>query len=562
MRKLIRRAVSVCIMAMMLISMISINTFAANDVASEVLDARNGIFQIKVCHVDNAGNAVTIQSGSGFLVGDSGSGAKTIITNAHVVDLTPETQQKAKAYLGVSDLNIRIDIVVKRDVVVSATILNESKGADFAILNLDKPIYERTTLALSSSEQATETQNVFALGFPSVISYLQDDAYYTSSDVNVTKGTVSKKMIKNSLLYIQHSAILSDGNSGGPLLDEAGNVIGINTFSDNDERYFYSLAIDEVSEVLDALGVYYDKADSQTSVPSESPAQEATQTATQGAAEIGNDASTTQNTVDMSKLNRIVRKETLYDAASYSTESYATYKSALNSAKAVLEDSNSSQKDVDDAVAVLQGAIDNLQPAKSSNTMLFVIIGGIAVIVVIIIILVIVLSGGSKKNQRSGYNANPAYPPNAGAPVPPPPTPSAPTAAPVPPAPPVPPVSQGAGATTVLGGGGVGATTVLSANNQNPATLVRVKGNESISINKASFCIGKERNKVDYCVTNNTNVSRQHANIIYKDGEYYIIDLNSTNCTYVNGSPITPNKEVKLNYNDKIKLADEEFQFR
>ena len=92
--------------------------------------------------------------------------------------------------------------------------------------------------------------------------------------------------------------------------------------------------------------------------------------------------------------------------------------------------------------------------------------------------------------------------------------------------------------------------------------MVRVKTGENISIRKAKFVLGKERNRVDYCVANNNSVSRTHANIIYRNGSYFIVDLNSTNNTFLNGQQLAPNQEVRLNVNDRIKLADEEFIFR
>lgn len=41
-------------------------------------------------------------------------------------------------------------------------------------------------------------------------------------------------------------------------------------------------------------------------------------------------------------------------------------------------------------------------------------------------------------------------------------------------------------------------------------------------------------------------VSREHARITYKDGKWFIEDMNSTNGTYINGNRIPPNKKVEL----------------
>ena len=121
------------------------------------------------------------------------------------------------------------------------------------------------------------------------------------------------------------------------------------------------------------------------------------------------------------------------------------------------------------------------------------------------------------------------------------------------------------GETTVLGGGNVGETTVLGVTaepNRMDPHLIRVKNNERVSINKPSFRIGKERSYVDYFIGDNTAISRSHANIESIDGEYFVMDTNSTNHTYVNGGMIQSNQRVKLAHGTKIRLANEDFEFR
>lgn len=125
------------------------------------------------------------------------------------------------------------------------------------------------------------------------------------------------------------------------------------------------------------------------------------------------------------------------------------------------------------------------------------------------------------------------------------------------------------GETTVLGAGGVagiGETTVLGGGMmekpQPKPMLIRAKNNERINIDKPIFRIGKERSYVDYFIGDNSAISRSHANIITRDGAYYIMDTNSTNHTYVNGSMIQSNTEVKLEQGYMIRLANEEFEFK
>lgn len=111
----------------------------------------------------------------------------------------------------------------------------------------------------------------------------------------------------------------------------------------------------------------------------------------------------------------------------------------------------------------------------------------------------------------------------------------------------------GAGETTVLGAGAEPVEIV--------PFLIRSKNNEKILLDKPVFRIGKEKSYVDYFIGDNTAISRSHANIISKDGEYFVVDTNSTNHTYVNGTMIQSNMEVKISHGEKIRLADEDFQF-
>lgn len=67
---------------------------------------------------------------------------------------------------------------------------------------------------------------------------------------------------------------------------------------------------------------------------------------------------------------------------------------------------------------------------------------------------------------------------------------------------------------------------------------------------------------MDYFVADNTAVSRSHANIISREGEFFIVDTNSKNHTYVNGTMIQSNAETKIVHGDKIRLANEDFEFK
>lgn len=120
------------------------------------------------------------------------------------------------------------------------------------------------------------------------------------------------------------------------------------------------------------------------------------------------------------------------------------------------------------------------------------------------------------------------------------------------------------GETTVLSDS-AGGTTVLCAIDEpvsQMAYLIRMRNNERIPVDKPVFRIGKERSYADYCIGDNAVISRSHANIVTHNGEYYVVDTNSTNHTYVNGTMIQSNVETQLYNGTMIRFANEEFEFK
>ena len=94
------------------------------------------------------------------------------------------------------------------------------------------------------------------------------------------------------------------------------------------------------------------------------------------------------------------------------------------------------------------------------------------------------------------------------------------------------------------------------------AYLVRLKTGERAPITKSFFRIGKEKSYVDYCISDNSAISRAHAYIVNKDGEYFLADTHSTNHTYINGGMISPDVETRLFHGAKVHFANEEFEFK
>ncbi len=78
---------------------------------------------------------------------------------------------------------------------------------------------------------------------------------------------------------------------------------------------------------------------------------------------------------------------------------------------------------------------------------------------------------------------------------------------------------------------------------------------KNITISSFPFFIGKLKKNVDYCLEKDV-VSRYHAKIICENEIYYIIDLNSTNGTYINGEPLMTYQRMEIKSGDEITFAN------
>ena len=101
-------------------------------------------------------------------------------------------------------------------------------------------------------------------------------------------------------------------------------------------------------------------------------------------------------------------------------------------------------------------------------------------------------------------------------------------------------------------------TTVLQQCDEVPV-LERIKTGECAEIQKSLFSIGKGTDN-DFVIDNKA-VSRRHAVVQIQNGDYFLIDKESTNFTYLNGSRLEKEVPYKLASNDSIRMADEEFLF-
>lgn len=568
-RKIVSAFLSLCMVLSLLLVPVTVGATTQNDA---VVDAKNGIVQVMYAGKNANGDVVDIYGGTGFLIGVESEGSKYVVTNHHVIDpfhveymngdqaALDAEKQYVWDQLGIpydQKIDITIRVVLKRDTYYDAKIIESSMSTDFAILELEDFIYgERKPLTIADSDQVKETQDVFALGFPSVVQAMQEDKKYTPDDVTITSGKVSKlsesKLIDAPIPCINHSATITAGNSGGPLLNANGEVVGINRHTDVTGNYFYSVQINEITDVLDMRGIAYQKAGDTVSEPVDTGV--ATDPTTEAAPEPEMDPR--DDLYD--DLEELIKDAEKVDLTIMTEESVANFEDALEAAKDAYDDANSSEDDLTTVIEDLTNAKTGLleAPKGMSPVIIIGIIAGVVVVLIIVIVLVINSNNKKKraeaereKQRRAAMSMNQKPASSAGYQTPKPPVMS-------------PMMDDGADATGILNDGSSETTVLGGGQSVPPATLIRKKNNENITISKQLFKLGKERRKVDYCIADNTNISRTHADIVYKNGAFFIVDNHATNGTAVNGATVAAGQERMLKNNDIIKLADEEFQFR
>ena len=93
------------------------------------------------------------------------------------------------------------------------------------------------------------------------------------------------------------------------------------------------------------------------------------------------------------------------------------------------------------------------------------------------------------------------------------------------------------------------------------AWIINSKRNKSYEINKPVFCIGKSENS-DCPILDNPVISRNHAEIRNRNEHFFLIDLFSTNKTFINGKPLQTQKEVEICSDNILSFGNEEFVFK
>ena len=161
------------------------------------------------------------ESGSGFFVAPN-----YVVTNHHVV---------ARAAPGTEALVLSKHL--KNGYIGTVVATSQPGQADFAVIKVDD-VPAGSVRPLPVAAEPAALSDVIAAGYPSIaiaqdrnLRLLLAGDLKAAPEVVLTKGTVSAVQNKErNTPMVLHSADISAGNSGGPLIDSCGRVVGINTY--------------------------------------------------------------------------------------------------------------------------------------------------------------------------------------------------------------------------------------------------------------------------------------------------------------------------------------------
>jgi putative serine protease PepD len=142
-------------------------------------------------------------TGTGFVVASDG----VIVTNQHVID-------------GASDITVKLGDGGEQ----RATLVGQDRSSDIALLRIDTDGRKLTPLKLADSSNVQIGDDTFAIGNPFGL-----DRTLTTGVISATERNIQAPDGYSISGVLQTDAALNPGNSGGPLLNDRGEVIGVNS---------------------------------------------------------------------------------------------------------------------------------------------------------------------------------------------------------------------------------------------------------------------------------------------------------------------------------------------
>ena len=208
---------------------------------------------------DTRGQLTGLGTGTGVVLNDEGY----VATNWHVI-------------YGGTAKSLKVAVKGSKEVVDVSEIVWQSAELDLAILKLTESVGTPAQFAFEIPEKG---DRVIAVGYPGVADRLANpdaDLFgILTLDPTLTIGVLGRKFeapwnrkLNRKVRIIQHSAQINKGNSGGPLFNSCGQVVGINTQTSlsnvegvSATGVFFASDANELLDVLEDRGIAFGKMD-------------------------------------------------------------------------------------------------------------------------------------------------------------------------------------------------------------------------------------------------------------------------------------------------------------
>ena len=215
---------------------------AARAEQQDIAAAARGVVRVALVATDGS-DAYFVGHGSGFAVAPD-----KILTNAHVVELAREEK------------NLVIGVIPSEGTkTYGGRIIAYSPGNDLALIQLEEG---RLPVSTFFAGAVSDGQHVTAIGYPGAVDRAQGLGLKQLVEPLATVktgGNISSGRASQSFDTILHTAPLAAGNSGGPLVDDCGRVLGVNSFGSvsdgNDAEFGFAVSWREIASFLRQAGV-------------------------------------------------------------------------------------------------------------------------------------------------------------------------------------------------------------------------------------------------------------------------------------------------------------------
>ena len=500
-------------------------------------------------------NVSAIGLGSGFFISSNGY----IATNAHVVTTTHDGEEKAKQALfwqlvqqiaqqiGKDPRSLNTSFIDQHSTLQSFQLYHHviipdgsafpfeikqygaptgesnDQGKDVAIIKIE--VKNAPILKLADSEKVQLQDHVTVIGYPGAADTFNSGLLSSKSalEATINDGKISaKKQASSGAPILQTSTAATHGNSGGPVLNDANEVIGLLTFRGDTingqevSGFSFIVPSNTVMEYVKSAGT----------------------------------------TNDLGPTDNLYREGLGY----YWDQYYSSAIPKFEEVKRMFPQ----HSEVDRLVQSSQQAKAEGKE-KSSFPVWIVVVVVVVLLVILFLIIMIVLGVVIAKKRKKGKAAGPAPAPDGKAHRPAMPAPAPPPPAPVPspaahapsPMPPMPHVVGADQGMTV----DLSRTVALTADDAFPMSYGSIKfvsgplSGQEFKVNSEGDFIGRDGGSSQIVIAD-PRISKRHVWIGVRNGRVVIEDQNSRNGTFVNDPRSARITETSLNAGDTVILGE------